>query len=559
MASKKAKQQNQNKNTPHVSNANKPKPLTINYYSIVLAAVLLLILSIRYRLLGVPFERDEGEYAYMGNLILQGGVPYLDAYNMKLPGIFAMYSLFIAFFGNSPTGIHTGLMLMSIGTIILLYVSFKKLFNPMTALVSATVYGLLSISMPFFGFAAHATHFINVFAMLGLFFYTKYYETQKWKYAALVGLMFGLALLMKQQAAVLIVMAGLLIVTTELFSKPLNWKNLIKNSLIFSIAAVIPYLIVLVIMFYTGAFEKFWFWTVDYAKDYASLTLKWEDVKFYFHASFDKMFDEYPLIWLLALAGIVFVWLNKQSLFQKIISTTIVLFGFAAVCPGFYFREHYFILALPGLGLLVANSLEYIRLLISKSWDNSILKVLPIAAVLLIGLITIKKGKDYYFADDLELVNKRVYFFNPFVEAPEIAKYLNENTTKEDKIGILGSEPEIFVYANRKSASRYIYTYPLGEPHKYNLTMHKEMAKELETAKPKYMLYCNINTSWLTRTGTPSYIFDWANKYLAANYDLVGLVDIPTSSGRSQFYWGAEAGRKPQNTNYIFVFKKKGS
>jgi hypothetical protein len=73
------------------------------------------------------------------------------------------------------------------------------------------------------------------------------------------------------------------------------------------------------------------------------------------------------------------------------------------------------------------------------------------------------------------------------------------------------------------------------------------------------MLYCNINTSWCTRFGTPTYIFDWANKYLAANYDLVGLVDIPAASGRSQFYWGAEASRKPQNTNLIFVLKRKGS
>ena len=35
-----------------------------------------LVVAIRIRLLGIPLERDEGEYAYAGQLILQGVPPY---------------------------------------------------------------------------------------------------------------------------------------------------------------------------------------------------------------------------------------------------------------------------------------------------------------------------------------------------------------------------------------------------------------------------------------------------------------------------------------------------
>ena len=49
------------------------------------------VLAIRIRLLGIPLERDEGEYAYAGQLMLQGIPPYKLAYNMKLPGIYAAY------------------------------------------------------------------------------------------------------------------------------------------------------------------------------------------------------------------------------------------------------------------------------------------------------------------------------------------------------------------------------------------------------------------------------------------------------------------------------------
>jgi hypothetical protein len=42
---------------------------------IALAIVLLFVVAVRIRLLDIPLERDEGEYAYMGQLFLQGVPP----------------------------------------------------------------------------------------------------------------------------------------------------------------------------------------------------------------------------------------------------------------------------------------------------------------------------------------------------------------------------------------------------------------------------------------------------------------------------------------------------
>ena len=74
---------------------------------------MLIILLLRSKVLGMPFERDEGEFAYMGQLILKGLMPYTDAYNMKLPGTYWMYALIIKIFGATPTGIHTGLTIVA--------------------------------------------------------------------------------------------------------------------------------------------------------------------------------------------------------------------------------------------------------------------------------------------------------------------------------------------------------------------------------------------------------------------------------------------------------------
>ena len=58
----------------------------------MLAVVILFFAVVRFRLRDVPLERDEGEYAYCGQLMLQGIPPYKLAYNMKLPGTYAAYA-----------------------------------------------------------------------------------------------------------------------------------------------------------------------------------------------------------------------------------------------------------------------------------------------------------------------------------------------------------------------------------------------------------------------------------------------------------------------------------
>src|SRR5213594_4579259 len=78
--------------------------------------VFALIIAIRIRLLGIPLERDEGEYAYAGQLMLQGIPPYMLAYNMKFPGTYAAYALIMSIFGQTIFGIHLGLLLVNTAT-----------------------------------------------------------------------------------------------------------------------------------------------------------------------------------------------------------------------------------------------------------------------------------------------------------------------------------------------------------------------------------------------------------------------------------------------------------
>ena len=80
-----------------VLSANPPAPSTTAPWlpwAIVLL-VILLAAAVRIRLLQIPLERDEGEYAYAGQMILQGIPPYESAFNMKFPGVYGAYALIL--------------------------------------------------------------------------------------------------------------------------------------------------------------------------------------------------------------------------------------------------------------------------------------------------------------------------------------------------------------------------------------------------------------------------------------------------------------------------------
>src|SRR3954469_16746740 len=111
---------------------------------IFVGVTILLVFRIRVSLPQMPLERDEGEYAYAGQLILQGVPPYKDAYNMKLPGTYAAYALLMAVFGQSASGIHIGLAFINAASIVLIFLIGRKILDEPAGVAAAISYALLS-------------------------------------------------------------------------------------------------------------------------------------------------------------------------------------------------------------------------------------------------------------------------------------------------------------------------------------------------------------------------------------------------------------------------------
>jgi hypothetical protein len=156
-------------------------------------------------------------------------------------------------------------------------------------------------------------------------------------------------------------------------------------------------------------------------------------------------------------------------------------------------------------------------------------------------------------------VSRSVYQSNPFIEAAEIGRYLREHTTPDDRIAVIGSEPEIYFYANRKSATGYIYTYALMERQPFASRMQDEMIKEIETAKPAYLVFVGVSSSWAATPASDKRILNWSNQYTAACYERVGVADIHPTRGTTM-KWDAEApGYQAQSQFVVITLKRKSA
>lgn len=517
-------------------------------WDIGILVLLLIVVLLRLRLLDIPLERDEGEYAYMGRLISEGVVPYARAYSMKLPGTAMMYALLMTVFGESVTGIHLGLAFLNFFSSLLLFVSVRRYFGSIVGFVAASCYALMSLSPTVLGFAAHATQFAVFFVALMLWCMSKYMPSTKAIWLLGAGVFAGMAFITKQQA-VFFAFFGLIVLANECYGRRIS-----VSSLVLYLAGVsAPFLTIALTVYFSGSWDKFSFWVFTYARQYAGSVSLGRGLEL-FGEAFIPMFREYFLIWMLAILGLfLFPWL-KLSPNKRLIAGAFTVASFLSIVPGLYFRSHYFVTILPAVGLLAGLALEHLiaRKKLIAGGRSVVLTVVLISLVLAVA-----RNAAYYLEDDSETISKEMYGTNPFVEAKEIADYLKKNTGITDKIAVVGSEPEIYFYANRHAATGYLYTYGLMELQPYNKHMQAEMMNEIKLARPQYLVLVKVGLSWLAQPQSPTDIFTWFFAYTKEHYDLVGAGDIIDGS-TTKFVWGGTAfSFVPNAEDFILIFKRR--
>jgi hypothetical protein len=517
-------------------------------------AVLVLMAVVRLRLLNFSLERDEGEYAYAGQLMLQGIPPYHLAFNMKFPGTYAMYAIIMFLFGETPAGIHFGVTIITTLTALMLYWLGKKMLDQTAGMVAATSYAVLAANTALFGLAGHATHFVAFFATAGLCLMWKARQSARWQTVGAAGIMCGLATLMKQHAAIIGVWAFGVFVWENLFQKKTAGMRSRWNPAAFAVGAVLPLGLCCLTLWCAGVFNQFWFWTVDYARQYVSI-VSVSEIGSQFWWSIRSMASEDFLLWLPCLAGLGMIWFDG-----RLRQTRLWLLGFSlasilTTVPGFYFRTHYFLSTLPALGLLAGCAVSGACHLLRRKTGATRFSQWPTAVYALLLIVTVIKTSDVWFVFAAQGAHA-LYGAELFPEAETVAAFIDKNSPPDAQIAVLGSEPEIYFLSHRHSATGYIYTYPLMEPQPFAGVMQREMIREIETNSPEFIVFVNQNFSWVQAPQSDVTIFKWWNGY-KTNYATVGLVE-QDGLRPARFFWGANAAAHGRlNSTGLEIYRRR--
>jgi hypothetical protein len=525
----------------------------------LLGAVILFFSIIRIRLLNIPLERDEGEYAYSGQLLLQRIAPYRLAYNMKLPGTYAVYSLIMGLFGQTPAGIHAGLLLVNAASVILLFLLVRRLFGSLAGLITGSSYALLSTSASVLGFAAHATHFVVLAALGGILVLLNAMDAGRSSLYFASGILLGVAFVLKQPGLVFAGFGGFYLVVNEFQGtknkeKDKDWRGLARHVAFYSAGVVIPFALTCVILYSCGVLGKMWFWTFSYGSQYASsLTLAqgWQQ----FLGTAPAVAEPAIFVWIIAGIGLAALAWDSRIWKHAVFAIAFLLFSWAGVCPGLYFRQHYFILVLPAVCLFVGIAISSAAHELSQYFGNVVATAIPLLVFLAAMVVSVVGQKQMFFQLDPLAACRSMYGSNPFPETQAVSEYLNRETPEDARIAVIGSEPEIYFYSKRHSATGYIYVYPLVEPQKYALDMQKDMAKEIEESRPAYMVCVHEPASWLTSPDASTFLLEWFRKYAADHYEIVEVIDnIP----HTQYIWGdAAKSYHAQSSASMEVFRRR--
>jgi len=525
------------------------------YGSFVIAFLLLFAaIYCRIRLLDVPLERDEGGFAYIGQQLLDGIAPYRSG-NMKiLPGIHVAYAAIMLVFGETAVGIHAGLLVVNVLSIVVLFFLARRILPVEGAAVAAGAFALLSVSNSVYGVFAHATHFVNLFALAGLLSLLCGLENKKIRYFFISGFCLGTSVMMKQHGVFFCLFAFCYVIGIDLM-RGIQARSLLQRLSVMAAGIVIPYSLTCLYMYLNGVFKEFWFWTVVRSFDYATAEFSEESLSSitYF---VDEMSINLRAFWIIAFFGLLLVAFSGYQLRKRWFVVMLFFFSIVATLPGLSFYPHYFVVMLPSLALL----LGIVFVALPHSAGRFIGTNSATVAVLLLFLVmtvsTLVNRFDYLFTLSPYQVSRSTYGINPFPESRAIAQFIKNNSTPATMIAVFGSEPQIYFYADRPSATDYLYMYPLVEQQPHAVHMQQEMIREIKNNSPEYIVTVNIPTSWIFDETVGKPLIAWMEFYLEQHYRQVGVVEL-NDGNDSHYFWNQDAEEYlPSSTYYMLVYRR---
>jgi len=221
---------------------------------------------------------------------------------------------------------------------------------------------------------------------------------------------------------------------------------------------------------------------------------------------------------------------------------------------GKHFYFHYWLQFLPALALLIGFLFYAVHDILKDRVPGWLM---PVLASLLLAYPFIAWGKQWMHPT-LDALTNVIFKGNAFVEDRVLADFLRKKMQPDDALAVLGSEPQVYVYLNRKAPSRHFYSAILSRPTRQSADWQKEALDSLISKRPKYVVFPILTNSWSLQTGSDPSYYQGAWTFTQTYYRAIGWADLQPS-GKTQYVLDESkaATYQPTGKEYILVLQRK--
>lgn len=519
-------------------------------------AIILLYVAIRVNALDIPLDRDEGIFGYMGQVILDGGLPYHDVFDHKPPVVYYLYALALLFVPPTSTAIHIFLHLYNFLTLLaLFFLAAVYTESRATGLWVAFIYAVFSSIPTIQGFTASTEMFLLLPLTLSLLFALLTVRKGKLYFSLASGVCGALAFFTKQTAAPILFFIILCLFLSQINTgsqQKISKKTIFQTLLVWIVGFSSTSLLVVGYLYYHDILNEFIYCNFTYNYVYSK--------SFSLHLVVSRLLRRILAIFIgnvvlivLGLLGCLAAAYKQNS--RGYFALGLLFFSLLAVIPGIAYH-HYFAQIAPAIAITGGFGIDYLIRGLRNKRIRTAAAALCVVAIMVTPVLV---HSGYYFKKTGSEFSRDFFQQNLFPESADLAKFLTENTSKEESVFIFGSEAQILFLAQRKSATSFVLIYPLMSNHPKYKEFQKRAVAEVNRNLPKYVIVVDLHTSHLWDHKADLTILGELRKMVAENYYIEAVMKIENTKG--ELYLASEIdnfiGLVKRSKFPIIIFKRK--
>jgi hypothetical protein len=466
------------------------------------------------------FDWDESTMILMGQSIIDGYMPYIDAWDMKPPLAFYVYALFIILFGKSIIAIRLGGLLCIYCASLFIYKAGNVIHSKTAGILSA-LFLIVFVSIGPSGLSTMTEHILIM--PIAFIVYVLVAKDINKKVAFIIGTILGMAILVRTNiffesfAICILLLSGFL-------NPSMTVPDRIKRCIVLIIGISIPIFLIGYYYVIHNALDIFLKTNIATISAYvglkeASLVNK-IDIFFF---NIEQNIKMNLFLWITFVLGILYIIFLKRwkDKFLLILMTIFTFQIFSLFITGQRFGHHYFVTSMPLMCLMSGLALS--------QWltDNKTRKILYSVTVMLIIAGLLFALQENVMKYDREIVS-RIVEKQPLLDDScyKIARLLNNEDVRGQYIYIVNSCHIVNWLTESRYPTKYVHPSNLLE-REYMIkivdgpsaTKEKELLKIL-SKNPTFIIY--KQASWPEQLDRYKEILD---NEIKANYELVQTID----------------------------------